>query len=184
MSPSSHLLRSASCALAVLLAAPAFAQDEANTPKPTAPWMNTSLSPDQRADLLLKQLTLDEKIQLLHGTGSPGFGPQNPLERDSNGGAGYVPGFPQYGIPPLQMADAAYGVTRSSYNGRYSTALPSTLGAAASWDPAAARQYGTLIATELRDQGYTMSLGGGTNLTREPRDGRTCTFWATSSTTP
>ena len=173
MSPSSHLLRFASCALAVLLAAPAFAQDEANTPKPTAPWMNTSLSPDQRADLLLKQLTLDEKIQLLHGTGSPGFGPQNPLERDSNGGAGYVPGFPQYGIPPLQMADAAYGVTRSSYNGRYSTALPSTLGAAASWDPAAARQYGTLIATELRDQGYTMSLGGGTNLTREPRDGRT-----------
>jgi beta-glucosidase len=33
------------------------------------PWMNTSLSPDQRADLVLKQMTLDEKISLLHGNG-------------------------------------------------------------------------------------------------------------------
>ncbi|MGH8399394.1 MAG: hypothetical protein ACRETA_14325, partial [Gammaproteobacteria bacterium] len=31
------------------------------------PWMNKSLSPDQRADLLLKQMTLGEKIQLAHG---------------------------------------------------------------------------------------------------------------------
>jgi len=30
--------------------------------KPTGPWMNTSLSPDERADLLVKELTLDEKI--------------------------------------------------------------------------------------------------------------------------
>ena len=36
-----------------------------------------------------------------------------------------------------------------------------------------AYQYGALIATELRAQGYNMSLGGGTNLTREPRSGRT-----------
>ena len=26
------------------------------------PWMNPKLSPDERADLLLKQMTLDEKI--------------------------------------------------------------------------------------------------------------------------
>jgi len=44
----------------------------ANTdpPPPTSrPWMNTSLSPDERADLVVAQMTLDEKVQLVHGTG-------------------------------------------------------------------------------------------------------------------
>jgi beta-glucosidase len=36
---------------------------------PPLPWMNTSLSPDERADLAVKELTLDEKIQLVHGIG-------------------------------------------------------------------------------------------------------------------
>ena len=137
--------------------------------------MNASLSPDQRADLVMKQLSLDQKIQLLHGTGIPGFdfGPPNPFAKDSDGGAGYVPGFPALGIPGIQMADSAYGVTRSGFNGRYATALPSCLGAASSWDPDSAYQYGALIGRELRAQGYTMSLGGGVDLAREPRDGRT-----------
>ena len=34
-------------------------------------------------------------------------------------------------------------------------------------------QYGTVIGKELRAQGYNMTLGGGVNLTREPRNGRT-----------
>jgi len=38
-------------------------------PAQNRPWMNTSLSPDERADLVVQQLTLDEKIQLAHGTG-------------------------------------------------------------------------------------------------------------------
>jgi beta-glucosidase len=61
----------------------------------------------------------------------------------------------------------------SAQNGRYSTALPSNIAAAASWDPEAACDYGALIGRELRAQGYNMTLGGGVNLTREPRDGRT-----------
>jgi beta-glucosidase len=35
-----------------------------------------------------------------------------------------------------------------------------------------AYEYGALIGQELRDQGYNMSLGGGVNLAREPRNGR------------
>src|SRR4029077_16253986 len=75
--------------------------------------------------------------------------------------------------PAIQMSDAAYGVRNSGENGRYSTALPDDLAGAASWDLEAAYQYGALIARELRAQGYNMSLGGGINLTREPRNGRT-----------
>jgi beta-glucosidase len=64
-------------------------------------------------------------------------------------------------------------VRSSGVNGRYSTALPANVAAAASWDPDAAFEFGALIGRELRAQGFNMSLGGGTNLTRDPRNGRT-----------
>jgi beta-glucosidase len=153
-----------------VMSVPALAQPGAND---KAPWMNTSLSPDERAALVVKEMTIDEKIALLHGTGMKGLSPMSPLAIYSNGGAGYVVGVPRLGIPAIQMSDAAYGVRSSGENGRYSTALPSNLGAAASWDPDAAFAFGALIGRELREQGYNMSLGGGVNLAREPRNGRT-----------
>jgi beta-glucosidase len=137
-----------------------------------ATWMNKSLSPDERADLVLKELTLDEKLSLIHGQGMAGMGPQATAHL-SNGGAGFVLGIPRLGIPIIQMVDAAYGVVGSGVNGRYSTALPSDVGAAASWDTQVACDYGALIGKELRAQGYNMTLGGGVNITREPRNGRT-----------
>jgi beta-glucosidase len=139
------------------------------------PWMNASLSPDERAAMVLKEMTLDEKIDLVHGMGMPGWPRevQNPEPELGNGGAGFVLGVPRLGIPIIQMSDAAYGVRSSAENGRYSTAMPSNLGAAASWDPEAACAFGAVIGKELRAQGYSMTLGGGVNITREPRNGRT-----------
>ncbi|HWE86878.1 MAG TPA: glycoside hydrolase family 3 C-terminal domain-containing protein [Terracidiphilus sp.] len=137
------------------------------------PWMNPRLSPEERADLVLKQLTLDEKLALLHGNGmahAPQW--QMPLSPLSNGGAGYVEGVKRLGIPPLVISDAGYGVRDSGANGRYSTAMPSSLGAAASWDPDSACEFGTVVGKELRAQGFNMTLGGGVDLTREPRNGR------------
>ncbi len=141
------------------------------------PWMDAKLSPERRADLVLEQMTLDEKIGLLHGNG---MARQKNLPAEiqavqdqSNGGAGFVFGVPRLGIPSIQMTDAAYGVRQSADNGRYSTALPSNLGSAASWDQDAACAYGKLIGDELRLQGYNTTLGGGTNITRDPRNGRT-----------
>jgi beta-glucosidase len=153
--------------------APGGAQFGPPRAKPTGPWMNTDLSPDQRADLIVAQLTLDEKISLLHGEGWQMLfaGPDAPPSK-SLGNAGYIPGIARLGIPDLQMADAAVGVTHSAAFGRYSTALPSCVAEAASWDPDVAREYGMLIGVELRDQGYNMTLGGGVNLAREPRNGR------------
>jgi beta-glucosidase len=140
----------------------------------TKPWMDRSLPPDARANLLLQQMTLDEKLSLLHGNGMAREAQwQRPLTRDSNGGAGYINPIPRLGIPAVDISDAAYGVRAAGPMGRYATALPSNLAAASSWDRHAAYAYGSLIANELRAQGFNMSLGGGINLTREPRDGRT-----------
>src|SRR6476660_821460 len=61
------------------------------------PWMNASLSPDERAVLVLKEMSLDEKISMLHGTGMAGLSPISPLAVHSNGGAGYVVGVARLG---------------------------------------------------------------------------------------
>jgi len=135
--------------------------------------MNQKLSPDDRADMVLKKMTLDEKIELMHGNGMENWGRPMPNAILSNGGAGFVFGVARLGIPMIQMSDAAYGVRDSAENGRYSTALPADIALAATWDVQAACEYDGLIGRELRAQGYNMSLGGGVNLTREPRNGRT-----------
>ena len=60
----------AAASLAVLAVASA-----AEAQAPSRPWMNGKLSPDERAALLEKEMTLDERIGLLHGPMSmPIFG--------------------------------------------------------------------------------------------------------------
>ncbi|MGO9012787.1 MAG: glycoside hydrolase family 3 C-terminal domain-containing protein [Bryobacteraceae bacterium] len=171
-----HSIRSGKLALAAATTAgavaalalwPAWAQMPQPPQAVHGPWMDKSLSPDKRADLVLEQMTLDEKIQLVHGVGR--------LEESgvrSNGGAGMIEGVPRLGLPDLQLADSAVGVRSAAARGRYSTLLPSTIGEAASWDPKVAFEYGALIGRELRDQQYNVTLGGGVDITREPRNGR------------
>jgi beta-glucosidase len=104
-------------ALAIVVLGCALALSAQDKPA-VQPWMDTRLSPDQRADLVIQKMTLDEKLTMLHGQGMP----MGQVDPNSNGGAGYVLGVRRLGIPTIQMADSAYGVTRSAANGRYGTA--------------------------------------------------------------
>ena len=160
-------MRSSLCIAILALALPCWAE-VAPTPPIAAgtdrPWLDSSLLPDARADLALGAMTQDEKLQLVHGAGAAAAG--------SNGGAGFVPGIARLGLPDLNMADSSVGVTQGALRGRYSTLLPSDIGVAASWDAEIARAYGALVGRELRDQGYNVSLAGGVDLDREPRNGR------------
>ena len=115
----------------------------------------------QRADTLLKQMTLDEKLQLLVS--------RYPNNASPGGGAGYVEGVPRLHIPNINISDSATG---SGSNKQPSSTLPATIAVAASWDRQLAFDYAVQIARELRAQGFGMGLGGGTNLAREPRCGR------------
>ena len=134
--------------------------------------MDKSLSPDQRADLVLHQMTLDEKIQLVHGTGWGVLRDGAPVPLRSNFGAGYIPGIDRLGIPDINLADSAVGIRMAALQSRYATLLPSSLGLAATWNPQSALLYGSVIGRELRDQDFNMSIGGGVDLLREPRNGR------------
>lgn len=157
-------------------AAPARAAAPPDPHAATFPWSDPLLSPDRRADLVMARMTLEEKLQLVHGAGLAAFGPVEPSIVRSNGGAGFVPGIARLGIPDLNMSDSAVGIANTAREGRYSTALPSALALASSWDEKLAFQYGSLIGTELADQGFNVSLGGGVNLARDPRDGRIFEF--------
>jgi beta-glucosidase len=148
------LLSSAACA---------FAQN------PGQPWMNPRLSPDDRADLVVKQMTLDEKIQLVHGSMAM-LGRKIP---GALGGDGFVPGIPHLGIPDLNLIGAGVGVSNlgKRANGQ-ATALPASLAETATWDPKLAYEFGAVIGRETRDQGFNVSLGGGVDIMREARNGR------------
>jgi len=158
--------------LAIFLIAHATCSSQQAAAQPSRPWMDASLPPDLRADMVVEQLTLDEKIQLVHGIGWGPLVPGSPIPPDNNGGAGEVVGIPRLGIPSVQQADSAVGIRMAARQSRYATLLPSVLAAASSWDPEAAHLYGDVLGRELRAQGYNHSIGGGVNLARDPRNGR------------
>ncbi|SIO71263.1 beta-glucosidase [Burkholderia sp. GAS332] len=153
------------CGVALVVTACGNGSGINSDPAPTGP----DAIADSRAAALVAQMTTAEKIQLVHGVGMPNAGLGGPFPAGING-AGYIPGIPRLGIPGLAMADSAGGVNVANSN---ATALPAPVALAASWDPTLANAYGARIATELRVLGYGEGLGGGVNLTREPRDGRT-----------
>ncbi len=131
---------------------------------PAPPVQMTS---DQRALVLLSQMTQAEKIQMVAGAGGPVTN-IIPLPR---GAGGWIPGNARLGIPDLYFADGSAGVADSQAP---STALPSSIASAATWDLDLAYQYGKVIGSEMAAWGLNVNLGGNTNLIgREPRDGRT-----------
>jgi beta-glucosidase len=133
--------------------------------------MDRTRPPDERARLVLAQMSLDEKLGLVSGLRAYGANP----DRRALGGAGFVPGIPRLGLPHIQMTDGRSGVANAG--SRYATALPCSLAAAATWDLQAAHEYGALLGKETRDLGFHVSLGGTANLVRDPRNGRNFETW-------
>ena len=169
-----RIVYSVTFAAALFAGMASFAQIPGMTSPRHYPWSDKSLSPDQRADMVIKEMTLDEKIQLLHGLGWMAlFAPQEsgPATRAITT-MGFIPGVPRLGIPDLQMTDSVEGVSGAGIKGRYATALPSAEAMAAAWDPALSFEIGTMLGHEMRAMGFNMSLGSGINLIREPRNGR------------
>ncbi|MET7480185.1 glycoside hydrolase family 3 N-terminal domain-containing protein [Streptomyces sp. NPDC005648] len=111
-----------------------------------------------RVEGLIARLTLDEKISLLHGATDPA----------SLGQAGYVPGVPRLGIPPLRLTDGPAGVRVTAH----ATALPAPALLASAFDPSLARRYGQVVGREGRALGQDVLLSPMVNLIRTPYAGR------------
>jgi beta-glucosidase len=111
----------------------------------------------QKVDSLLKQLKLDEKIQLLGGTGFT----TKPI--------------PRLGIPALKMSDGPLGILTTEFKKPHwpATAFPSGTALAASWDTSLIYDEGAAIGEESRAEGQDMVLGPNVNIARNPKAGRT-----------
>jgi len=168
------LLGTAAGMLFAGVAFPVSAQVDTSPSQGTAnrTWMNQALDADARAELILGQMTADEKIAMLHGTFGSTILKTAPAEKRT--GAGHVPGVPRLGIPDLFESDASLGVANGGQmrKGDVATALPSSLMTAATFDPAVAYAGGAMIGSETRAKGFNVLLAGGANLVRDPRNGR------------
>ena len=124
-----------------------------------------------RADALVKQMTMDEKITYLHGLFPPNT---KPAPADMIPSAGYVPGVPRLKIPTLRESDASLGVANQveQRKGDVATALPSGLALASTFEPKLAYAGGAMIGSEARAKTFNVLLAGGVNLTRDPWAGR------------
>lgn len=151
--------------LALLASIAAFAATP-STKAAARPWMHPGLSPDQRAEWVLKAMTQDEKFRLLRTE----YGDRHPRPAGALGSAGYQPAITPLGLPAIQESDAGLGVAKPLDIG--ATALPSGLATAASFDPALAYEGGAMIGGEAHRRGFNVMLAGGADLVRDPRNGR------------
>lgn len=139
-----------------------------NTPKA---WRNASLAPEQRAELLIKAMTLDEKIALMHGvnriTGDAASGYNFNLP--PQGYVGYVPANKRLGIPALTLADGRAGVGNKAHD---VTLLPAPIAAASSWDPGLLNEFGQVLGQEQWGKGTNVALGPSIDVVRVPEWGR------------
>jgi beta-glucosidase len=105
---------------------------------------------EARVDSLLKQLTLEEKIDLLGGV------------EDF-----YIRANQRIGLPRLKMADGPVGVRNYG-----ASTVFGGIGLAATWDPELARRIGAVIGEDARARGVHFMLGPGVNIYRAPLCGR------------
>jgi beta-glucosidase len=119
-----------------------------------------SITGDVRVDSLLRQMTLDEKIAMIHGAGEDAA--------TNQGEAGYLPGIRRLGIPPMRFADGPPGVlTREP-----AMALTSTMGLAATFSREDAKENGAVIGREAKARGVSVALQPFINIDRDFAYGR------------
>ncbi|HEX6454346.1 MAG TPA: glycoside hydrolase family 3 C-terminal domain-containing protein [Trebonia sp.] len=125
-----------------------------------APWMDRHLSPDQRASLLIGQMTLGQEAQ---ETASVSTATES---RE-------VPAISSLCIPALLLTNGSAGISTGGPAQDPATALPAPISLAATWDPAAATSYGAVEGSEALDQGRNDVEGPDINIARVPVNGRT-----------
>jgi beta-glucosidase len=119
--------------------------------EPPATYLDRGAPVEARVGDLLSRLTQDEKLSLVGG------------DR-----AFYIRPIPRLSIPEVKMSDGPLGVR----NYGPSTAYPATVGLAATWDAALARDYGASVGRDARARGVGIVLAPAVNIIRVPQNGR------------
>mmetsp|Transcript_62410 Transcript_62410/g.185932 ORF Transcript_62410/g.185932 Transcript_62410/m.185932 type:complete len:718 (+) Transcript_62410:45-2198(+) len=139
------------------------------------PWADRALAPERRARALVGNMSLEEKLQMLHGPSTMPTG--GCTTSPTCAYVGNVPGIPRLDVPPITMNDGPQGF-RVNAHPKTSTAFPAGLSMAASWDEAAVREWGEGMGKEFYLKGSNVQLGPGLCLARVPRNGRNFEYLA------
>ena len=118
---------------------------------------------EAKIDSLINQMTLDEKIDLIHASSSFTSG-----------------GVPRLDIPELVFSDGPHGVRHEHGRGWYAledaddeaTYLPVGISLASTWNKDLGYDYGEVLGNEAKQRGKNVLLGPGINIIRSPLNGR------------
>lgn len=125
---------------------------------------------ESRIDKVLRALTLEEKIKMIHGAGLFQTGAVERLN-----------------IPPVKMSDGPMGVRNEFQNDAwkpvglsddYVTYGPSNSALAMTWNRALAKKVGTVLGEEARGRGKDVILAPGINFKRTPLCGRNFEYFS------
>ncbi len=106
---------------------------------------------EKRAEELLQQMTLKEKLDYIGGYN-----------------AFYIRAIPRLGIPEIRMADGPQGVRNNTQSTMYSCGIA----AASTWDRQLVHKMGEGLGKDARARGVHILLGPGVNIYRSPLCGR------------
>ena len=112
----------------------------------------SSNATNEKVGAIVKQMTLEEKIDYIGGTGFA------------------IRAVPRVGLPAFEMSDGPIGVR--STGGFPSTVYAAGIGLAAAWNPELAERVGAGIGKDARARGIHYMLGPGVNIYRQPVNGR------------
>ena len=123
----------------------------------------------QNTELLLKELTLEEKCALLSGAET--FKTR---------------GMPQHGIPQIWLSDGPHGLRKQAGESDHlglnpsvpATCFPTASAVANSWDAALGEKIGAALGEEAAAQEVSVVLGPGLNMKRNPLCGRSFEYFS------
>ena len=123
----------------------------------------------QNTELLLKNLTLEEKCALLSGAET--FKTR---------------GMPKHGIPQIWLSDGPHGLRKQAGESDHlglnpsvpATCFPTASAVANSWDAALGEEIGVALGEEAAAQEVSVLLGPGLNMKRNPLCGRSFEYFS------
>ncbi len=123
----------------------------------------TSAVTEQKINALISKMTLEEKVNMIHGNSSFTSA-----------------GVPRLGIPELVTSDGPHGVrvehgrgwSNSQNVNDSGTYLPVGVALASTWNTALGFEYGKVLGSEAKYRGKDVILGPGINIMRSPLNGR------------
>ncbi|WP_088339556.1 glycoside hydrolase family 3 C-terminal domain-containing protein [Robiginitalea sediminis] len=137
----------------------------------------------ERAADLLSQMTIEEKIHLLKGSGlSSAMGRTEPGE-GIPGAVGTIVPTPRLGIPTIYLSDGPAGLRIEPFRegeerSYYCTAFPIGTLLASTWNTELVQQVGTAMGNEALEYGIDVILGPGANIHRHPFCGRNFEYYS------